>query len=598
MARITNAGLKLLAKALAEGNTVRVDRFIYANVSGIVSGDEIPGDAGLPSAADLVYQSDVTAARYVDDNSVVYSNVLSSAVGDFEFNWIGLYSVLDMTLVAVEYVPKQSKLKTTGFVMGNTLTKNFVIQYTDMKTIGNIELPAESWQMDITPRLDAMDERERLSNFDQYGDFFSESDEFQLIHDETYQISGGKCYVSGIRLEESDATELGETGLLPTNVYLDAWLEHGITKWRPQISQDELIDFTDDSGARHYVYRIGEIDAVGNVIDKRVSGGLSAEIKDLKERVEGFSGKSIFEVFYSLSSETPSGAMKLEGTLIENCDAVFSDFWSECLRRKESGAIRTLSESEWQDELLSNGSCGAFVVDEDAGSVRLPLIRAYLRPGADDDLGEYLGDAIRNITGNIFSNYQSSLATGEGALSCETTTTIGMQGSSNAKMSGTLSFDASNVVPTADENRPKTVQVCLYIQVFSNAIPASMAQATEFINMLEGKADKALVNVPEDYDFVTSRWRAANGMEWYRKNRSKWTEQGGVCDTTTAGTVTVNLPVPMSDTKYSIVLTLRGATNGNIRVVYATQTESSFQYVSSVAVTGGVIWEVRGVAAE
>lgn len=43
-------------------------------------------------------------------------------------------------------------------------------------------------------------------------------------------------------------------------------------------------------------------------------------------------GHNIFDIFYSMSSKAPTGAMDLSlGTLITSCDTVFPDFWSECL---------------------------------------------------------------------------------------------------------------------------------------------------------------------------------------------------------------------------------------------------------------------------
>ena len=43
-------------------------------------------------------------------------------------------------------------------------------------------------------------------------------------------------------------------------------------------------------------------------------------------------GHNIFDIFYSMSSKAPAGAMDLSlGTLIASCDTVFPDFWSECL---------------------------------------------------------------------------------------------------------------------------------------------------------------------------------------------------------------------------------------------------------------------------
>lgn len=46
-------------------------------------------------------------------------------------------------------------------------------------------------------------------------------------------------------------------------------------------------------------------------------------------------GHNIFDIFYSMSSKTPAGAMDLSlGTLIASCNTVFPDFWNECLQRR------------------------------------------------------------------------------------------------------------------------------------------------------------------------------------------------------------------------------------------------------------------------
>lgn len=108
-------------------------------------------------------------------------------------------------------------------------------------------------------------------------------------------------------------------------------------------------------------------------------------------------GHNIFDIFYSMSSKAPAGAMDLSlGTLIASCDTVFPDFWSECVARKAEGSIRTLTEDEWQAEVTANGSCGAFVVNEEAKSVRLPKITSMVQPG---DVGVFTEAGLPNISG-------------------------------------------------------------------------------------------------------------------------------------------------------------------------------------------------------
>lgn len=80
--------------------------------------------------------------------------------------------------------------------------------------------------------------------------------------------------------------------------------------------------------------------------------------------------------------------------------------------------------------------------------------------GNSDALGVVQGDAIRNITGNI--SIVSGGGVGTGVFSVNSTA---RQNHINSPLTGTdnsIDFDASHVVPTANENRPKNIAF-LYI---------------------------------------------------------------------------------------------------------------------------------------
>ena len=48
-------------------------------------------------------------------------------------------------------------------------------------------------------------------------------------------------------------------------------------------------------------------------------------------------GKELFEIFTTFSSEPPVGALPLNGYEITGCISKLPEFWSQCIRRKESG---------------------------------------------------------------------------------------------------------------------------------------------------------------------------------------------------------------------------------------------------------------------
>lgn len=125
------------------------------------------------------------------------------------------------------------------------------------------------------------------------------------------------------------------------------------------------------------------------------------------------------------------------------------------------------SEVAWQQYSTTAGKIGGvpyYVFNSSADTIRLPDLRdMYQRGSGTAAVGTFQGDAIRNITGKTSSGAAwSSLATND-------TNTLGafypMQngggfpttGGSNATLSQTLGIDASRVVPTANENRPKTI---------------------------------------------------------------------------------------------------------------------------------------------
>ena len=84
----------------------------------------------------------------------------------------------------------------------------------------------------------------------------------------------------------------------------------------------------------------------------------------------------------------------------------------------------------------------------------------------DVNIGDTQGDTIRNITGVVDTNYNTFNEKVTGAFELgpiDTESNISISGNVSTN-EGTAKFDASLVVPTSSENRPKTgnILVCLY----------------------------------------------------------------------------------------------------------------------------------------
>ena len=90
--------------------------------------------------------------------------------------------------------------------------------------------------------------------------------------------------------------------------------------------------------------------------------------------------------------------------------------------------------------------------------------------GRGADAGRALGslqtDAIRNITGSFNLRQNGLLADATGALSQERTGYVTQWFAvTNSGASDVVTFDASRIVPTASENRPRNIALMACIKI-------------------------------------------------------------------------------------------------------------------------------------
>ena len=207
MSIITIAGETLIARQQARGQSLIIDRFVFAHIPGQDHLAAIDRNAGLPEASRIVHQMPVSQTGYVNPSLVVYSAVLPSTLGDFEFNWIGLVSSTDNTLAAISHVPTQAKRATTASITGNTLTRNFMLAFDGAQGATGITVSAASWQIDFTARLAGIDERQRLASLDIYGESAFFDGAFALVREgNQYRVTPGAGYVGGIRVTTTGRT--------------------------------------------------------------------------------------------------------------------------------------------------------------------------------------------------------------------------------------------------------------------------------------------------------------------------------------------------------------------------------------------------------
>lgn len=278
---ITSVFEQLKAQQAVTGEAVVLDGFIFAYVPNLDISSPIDPNEAIPPDAQIVHRADVALTGVVNDNAVVYSVTLGTAVGDFDFNWVGLVNKTSNVVAMIVHAPVQSKVANAAGVQGNVLTRSFLMEYDGAKKQTNITTPAQTWQIDFTARLDGIDERQRLENTDIYGAaaFFGDGYLVGKTGNQFF-VTKGTGYVSGLRTSLVDNQNITVT-TKPVKVWLDVcWTGTLTSIWNAQCKitvAESLADYV-QNGVQHYVFAVASIDVNGNITDLRPKGTLNEQV--------------------------------------------------------------------------------------------------------------------------------------------------------------------------------------------------------------------------------------------------------------------------------------------------------------------------------
>lgn len=147
--------------------------------------------------------------------------------------------------------------------------------------------------------------------------------------------------------------------------------------------------------------------------------------------------------------------------------ATYPDLWAWVV-----GTGRLITEAAWQAAYAANdGNVGYYSDGDGVTTFRVPRIVRYISGGEIAEAGSYLGDAIRAITSNFGGGYirLDTAGTITGALTTDgVLRNVGTSTTGNTQC--LTGFDSSQSVPTASENRPKTIRRVVIIKAFSAAV--------------------------------------------------------------------------------------------------------------------------------
>lgn len=203
-------------------------------------------------------------------------------------------------------------------------------------------------------------------------------------------------------------------------------------------------------------------------------GEVQWRIADVKS-----SGDSVGSIKAWLVKNIPAGWLDIStGAMVSR--ATYPELWSWV-----QANTPLISEADWQTQANAQSSVGAFSTGDGSTTFRLPRIVDYVRGGILADVGMWQGDAIRNITGNLkYALLDTAQASGAFAINSDVAGVGGGSGSTN-KRSATL--DISTQVPTADENRPKTIKMVYCVKAFGSPTNQGLIDITALANEVAGK---------------------------------------------------------------------------------------------------------------
>lgn len=319
---ITKVFSEWKAQQAINNQPVTLDEFIFAYIPGLDTDKPIDNTETIPAADKIVDRLPVSKTGVVNENSVVYSVTLGADVGDYDFNWIGLANKATGTLAMIIHAPTQRKIKNANGQQGNVLVRSMLMEYSGAREATEITTPAETWQIDFTARLAAMDERQRRENIDLYGAAaFFDSGYLVAKSGNQFFVTKGAGYVAGLRAELPADLNINAAAK-PTKVWLDvSWTGTLTSEWAVQSKITVAADLADYvlGGVQHYVFAVASIDAAGNITDLRPKGTLNDQAASdalrKHEQSRNHPDASTSEKgFVRLSSATDSDSEELAAT--------------------------------------------------------------------------------------------------------------------------------------------------------------------------------------------------------------------------------------------------------------------------------------------
>lgn len=220
------------------------------------------------------------------------------------------------------------------------------------------------------------------------------------------------------------------------------------------------------------------------------------------------------------------------------------------------------TETNWQTIVETNGECGKFVIDDTAGTIRLPKIVNFIQGTISlSTIGDAVAPGIPNIYGKatfykLDNNTSSISSSGALSVSNSNTSSHAGAGSSQTERRVNLTLDASkynSLYGASTTVQPRSILYPYYIVLATAVKTQTVVDIDTIATDVNNKLNK---NDIVRYPIIHKRSASTEEKNawWYTIYNDGWKECGG--HITGSGTSqTINLPLPdngFSDTTWTL----------------------------------------------
>jgi hypothetical protein len=380
---LTNAFATYKALCEATDKPIVMDQFVFALIPNQDPNAQINPNESLPDDRYIKGRFNVTQKGMINPDAVVYSIILGTDIGSWDFNWIGLVNSEQNIVGAISHTPVQTKVQVDEInnIAGDTLTRNIITPYTNASVLTEITVTAEVWQLDFNNRLTAIDERIRLENIDNYGQAaFIQSAWQATTRNNAITLAPGVAYIGGLQCINRQSMLVDLTAVsLPKKLYLEACFKGTVnSEWKTRtniVIADSHPSTRIENGVTYYSSEIAIITTLSNITDLRTPDWRTSHLKEESDP---------HPQYKKLATKKSAGIIKIASD--KETDTGNND--ETCITPAQLKRIL---------DTMSNNTSNAMVQLLDAMRKvegKLGRVRIYMKNDIDDDYLPIIGQTI------------------------------------------------------------------------------------------------------------------------------------------------------------------------------------------------------------